>query len=366
MQPGHVWVDGEVHPAEGTHLSVFDRGFQLGDAVFETLRARAGRVTELDEHVARLGRSADGLGIELPADIADRLARDPGPAGRRGARRARWRCLDPDHGVPRCLPRRGLLPPEVHTTPTIAIQAWPVARRRRAISNRDPPRLVIGPPRSAEPTRHAQDDVACRLRLRPTRGAARRRGRRAVPDDRRPLSEATSANIFLVRHAQNGEAELARRHSTARSCPAPRDRGCSAGPSASASGRRGVADAARPGRRRRGVRVVERGRDPAGDAVRRSRHRHGTARTVGSPRPRGPRGVHPRRGAGMTRDELIARTRQLIDEGDRLAAEPPSAPSRSGSSCPTTCCRRRGGAWTATTSRGCSSGSRKARSVGAR
>ena len=43
---------------------------------------------------------------------------------------------------------------------------------------------------------------------------------------------------------------------------------------------------------------------------------------MGSPRPRGPRGLHPRRGAGMTRDELIARTRQLIDEGDRLAAEP--------------------------------------------
>ena len=29
--PGHVWVDGRVLPADGPHLSVYDRGFQLGD-----------------------------------------------------------------------------------------------------------------------------------------------------------------------------------------------------------------------------------------------------------------------------------------------------------------------------------------------
>ena len=53
----------------------------------------------------------------------------------------------------------------------------------------------------------------------------------------------------------------------------------------------------------------------------------------------------------MTRDELIARTRQLIDEGDRLEADPSLgvAPA-SGSSAPTTCSRPRGGRWTATTS----------------
>ena len=72
--PGHVWIDGELLPADGKHLSVFDRGFQLGDGVFETLRARAGRPTELDAHLARLHRSADGLDIELPADVDALLA----------------------------------------------------------------------------------------------------------------------------------------------------------------------------------------------------------------------------------------------------------------------------------------------------
>ncbi len=39
---GHVWVDGAILTADERHLSVFDRGFQLGDGNFETLRARAG------------------------------------------------------------------------------------------------------------------------------------------------------------------------------------------------------------------------------------------------------------------------------------------------------------------------------------
>src|SRR5512144_2644544 len=73
--PALVWVDGRLLPAEGLHLSVFDRGFQLGDGVFETLRVRASHPTELAEHVARLRRSAQGLDIALPADLDTRLAR---------------------------------------------------------------------------------------------------------------------------------------------------------------------------------------------------------------------------------------------------------------------------------------------------
>jgi branched-chain amino acid aminotransferase len=211
MQPAHVWVDGEVRPAEGTHLSVFDRGFQLGDAVFETLRARAGRVTELEEHVARLGRSAEGLGIELPADIADRLARGirdllaadalDGADGDASIR------ITVSRGVYR---GRGLLPPEVRAVPTIAIQAW----------------TVVPPPAghlehgihlaSSSVRRDPQNPLAM---LKTTSRAdyvyARLEARRAGADDALfmtidgLLSEATSANIFLVRHAVDDEMELA-------------------------------------------------------------------------------------------------------------------------------------------------------------
>src|SRR3990170_7354094 len=73
-RPAHVWVDGRLLPAAGPHLSAFDRGFQLGDGVFETLRARGGPPPELPEHAARLRRSATGLSIALPDDIEPRLA----------------------------------------------------------------------------------------------------------------------------------------------------------------------------------------------------------------------------------------------------------------------------------------------------
>ena len=67
--PGHVWVDGRILDAATPVLTAFDRGFQLGDGIFETLRARANHPTELDAHVARLRRSAAGLGFALPDDI---------------------------------------------------------------------------------------------------------------------------------------------------------------------------------------------------------------------------------------------------------------------------------------------------------
>ena len=95
------------------HLSVFDRGFQLGDGVFETLRARGGHPTELDEHLARLRRSAAGLDIAAarrprrPAGQRDRglLAADglDGPDGDASVRITVSR--GPFRG-------RGLLPPD--------------------------------------------------------------------------------------------------------------------------------------------------------------------------------------------------------------------------------------------------------------
>src|SRR6185503_3785136 len=74
-RPAHVWIDGRIVEATEPVLTPFDRGFQLGDGVFETLRARSGRPAELPEHAARLQRSAAGLSIPLPDDIERTLAR---------------------------------------------------------------------------------------------------------------------------------------------------------------------------------------------------------------------------------------------------------------------------------------------------
>jgi len=50
-------------------VSVFDRGFLYGDSVFETLRGYDGRLFALDEHLARLERSARRVWIELPVSL---------------------------------------------------------------------------------------------------------------------------------------------------------------------------------------------------------------------------------------------------------------------------------------------------------
>ncbi|HJW23213.1 MAG TPA: aminotransferase class IV [Candidatus Limnocylindrales bacterium] len=196
-----IWLDGELLPADGRHLSVYDRGFQLGDGVFETMRARAGHVTELDEHLERLRHSADGLSIHL-APEADAVIR----AGVAGLLRATD--LDGPDGdaslritVSRGAVRaRGLLPVGESVAPTVAIQAWPVS------------------PAPADHLERGLHLIASRVRrdpesplaaLKTTSRAdyvhARFEARHAGADDALfltidgHLSEATSANLFIVR-----------------------------------------------------------------------------------------------------------------------------------------------------------------------
>jgi branched-chain amino acid aminotransferase len=59
-------IDGQLVPPERAVVSVFDRGFLYGDSVFETLRTHQGRLTLLNEHLARLERSAARVFIPLP------------------------------------------------------------------------------------------------------------------------------------------------------------------------------------------------------------------------------------------------------------------------------------------------------------
>jgi len=66
-----VYVNGEMVPMKEAKISVFDRGFQYGDGVFEGLRAYGGRIFKLKEHVDRLYRSAKAVGIQIPLSKAE-------------------------------------------------------------------------------------------------------------------------------------------------------------------------------------------------------------------------------------------------------------------------------------------------------
>ena len=64
-----VNVNGRLVHRDEAAISPFDAGFQSGDAVWEGLRVYDGRVFRLDEHLARLRRSAQALAYrDLPTD----------------------------------------------------------------------------------------------------------------------------------------------------------------------------------------------------------------------------------------------------------------------------------------------------------
>jgi len=60
-----VFLNGELIPASQAKVSVFDGGFLHGAGLFETMRAYAGKVYRLDEHLDRLLSSAKELAIPV-------------------------------------------------------------------------------------------------------------------------------------------------------------------------------------------------------------------------------------------------------------------------------------------------------------
>ena len=49
-------------------VSVFDRGFLYGDSIYEVTRTAGGRPVDLDRHLGRLERQAEGL-VKQGVDI---------------------------------------------------------------------------------------------------------------------------------------------------------------------------------------------------------------------------------------------------------------------------------------------------------
>jgi branched-chain amino acid aminotransferase len=69
-----VWLNGALTELAHAAIRVDDHGLTVGDGVFETLAVRGGEPFALTRHLVRLRRSADLLGLALPADDELRLA----------------------------------------------------------------------------------------------------------------------------------------------------------------------------------------------------------------------------------------------------------------------------------------------------
>ncbi len=79
-------LDGRVLAAAEARLPVTDEGLLRGDGVFEVVRLYAGRPFALDDHLARMERSAAGLRLDVDvaavrADACALLAAQPGFEG---------------------------------------------------------------------------------------------------------------------------------------------------------------------------------------------------------------------------------------------------------------------------------------------
>lgn len=126
-----LWVDGRLLPAGEARLDPRDRGYTLGDGLFETMLCRGGSVPLLGRHLARLRRGAGVAGIPLPpeGELAEAVRRTVRANSLlEGAVR-----LTVSRGVPE---GRGLLPTgEERTTTVVHAQdfRYPEALYRRGM-----------------------------------------------------------------------------------------------------------------------------------------------------------------------------------------------------------------------------------------
>ncbi|MEW6089776.1 aminotransferase class IV [Parvibaculum sp.] len=61
-----LWLNGTIADAGDTRIDPADRGLLLGDGLFETMLVRKGRIAFFEEHLLRLTRGAETIGLMLP------------------------------------------------------------------------------------------------------------------------------------------------------------------------------------------------------------------------------------------------------------------------------------------------------------
>ena len=176
--PGVVWMNGRL-PADKALLSVTDRGFQLGDGVFETLRVVGGKVLELAAHMSRLEESAATLGIAVPADLE---ASSAGPS--------RQVCVANELDLPRLqaavrvTATRGSVTwarpsPAREVSSNLVVQAWPADPPSPGLLDKGLSLVVSSVRRDpASPLARVEDDEPGRVRLAQLEATAPRRRRR--------------------------------------------------------------------------------------------------------------------------------------------------------------------------------------------
>jgi D-alanine transaminase len=69
MNDSLVYLNGEMTPLSEARIPVLDRGFIFGDGVYEVIPIYQRRMFRAEQHMARLFRSLDKIGIPNPHDL---------------------------------------------------------------------------------------------------------------------------------------------------------------------------------------------------------------------------------------------------------------------------------------------------------
>jgi branched-chain amino acid aminotransferase len=180
-----VWLDGVLLPAADARLGVADHGLTVGDGLFETLKVVDGTAFALRRHLARLAKTADGLGLVAPPADALRAAVEATVAANPSAGRVR---LTVTGGPGPAGTTRGEAPPTVLVVCSPPA-GWPATE---AVATVRWTRNERGALAGLKTTSYAENVIALDDAHR--RGA----GEAIFANTRDELCEGTGTNVFVV------------------------------------------------------------------------------------------------------------------------------------------------------------------------
>jgi branched-chain amino acid aminotransferase len=182
------WVNGALRTTDEAVISVLDHGLTVGDGVFETLLVRQGEPFALTRHIARLFRSASGMGLTSPSeDLVRRGVSDVVAAAGDDGERARLR-ITITSGAGPLGSERGEEPPTLIVTltptkvwgPSTTLATVPWTRNERS--------AVVG----VKTTSYAENAVALAHAHRVGASEA------VLANTQGELCEGTGSNVFVV------------------------------------------------------------------------------------------------------------------------------------------------------------------------
>src|SRR5690606_11047615 len=114
-----IWLNGQFVEEDAARIAPLDRGFLLGDGVFDTFAIRDGAPAHFAAHMARLRKSAAVFGLPVPFEDAEAEAAARRVAEASGAVTGAGRLT-----LSRGQGPRGLVPPD-QASPTIMLAVAP-------------------------------------------------------------------------------------------------------------------------------------------------------------------------------------------------------------------------------------------------